>query len=310
MFFQLVSLYEVVVTRQDLSPRLRPTAEMIPTIQSQVSWEQIPVIERIDHALENIWKPGDMNYWFGQDGGFEMWSLATLEQRRKWLRFLFRGYAKARYTRPPGVSNSWHGQNGRLVMWSTATPAQQSKWPRSLFMVDAKPRYTRYVGYGEDVQDWLDLIRMAMKEIMSSKEPLQHYFLSNSLFGDFLVTYRCWRPCDVIEAVRNFADMLKDTGADLEQMGAIEQLNLGKGDIPRKISLFSPEFNEYNNFRLTGLSTGPNPDDWQIWLSNPVDGWVGEFWELVEPAKQIMPGAWISDEDEEDDGDDDDDFWP
>ena len=46
------------------------------------------------------------------------------------------------------------------------------------------------------------------------------------------------------------------------------------------------------HFRVIGLHYGAAAEDWHLWLSNPLDKWAGEFWDMVEHPERAMPGAW------------------
>ncbi|KAL4781222.1 hypothetical protein BJX76DRAFT_360085 [Aspergillus varians] len=47
------------------------------------------------------------------------------------------------------------------------------------------------------------------------------------------------------------------------------------------------------NFRRLNLTYGPESEDWQIWVTNPVDEIVGVFWEMVQREQKAMPGTWV-----------------
>jgi hypothetical protein len=41
------------------------------------------------------------------------------------------------------------------------------------------------------------------------------------------------------------------------------------------------------------LKYGPDPEDWHLFVTNPIDELVGELWEMVERSLEVMPGTWI-----------------
>ena len=47
-----------------------------------------------------------------------------------------------------------------------------------------------------------------------------------------------------------------------------------------------------------GFTYGPSPEDWYFFLWSGIEGYAGEFWQLVEPVQLEIPGAWF-DEDSE-----------
>ena len=48
----------------------------------------------------------------------------------------------------------------------------------------------------------------------------------------------------------------------------------------------------YSNIRIIRLDSGLGADNWQLWLSNPLDEWAGEFWDMIEHPERRIPGAW------------------
>ncbi|RYP46480.1 hypothetical protein DL768_007313 [Monosporascus sp. mg162] len=46
------------------------------------------------------------------------------------------------------------------------------------------------------------------------------------------------------------------------------------------------------SIRLMGYKYGPEPEDWDVYWSEPTDEFVGDFWELVENPPLQVPGAW------------------
>ncbi|RYP89920.1 hypothetical protein DL770_003941 [Monosporascus sp. CRB-9-2] len=46
------------------------------------------------------------------------------------------------------------------------------------------------------------------------------------------------------------------------------------------------------SIRLMGYKYGPEPEDWDVYWSEPTDEFAGDFWELVENPPLQVPGAW------------------
>lgn len=89
---------------------------------------------------------------------------------------------------------------------------------------------------------------------------------------DFHLGFRAW--------LRN----LKAAGLDLEILGATEWYVWQNERIQR-------EFNG-GLHRVIGIAYGPSPEDWCIWLLEPSDSFVGDFWALIGRPLDIMPGSW------------------
>ncbi len=92
-------------------------------------------------------------------------------------------------------------------------------------------------------------------------------------------------------------------GVDLAEYGAKEKSLHMSGVVDLEIFIYvgleksgpayHPGIGEQLPFRFLSLEFGPRPQDWRLWVSNPVDELAWQFWELVEREKQVMPGTWI-----------------
>lgn len=71
-------------------------------------------------------------------------------------------------------------------------------------------------------------------------------------------------------------------------------------DIERKVLARQEEesvtrgiWNDGKPYKIIAIDYGPKADDWYLWLSNPLDEWAGEFWDMVDHPERAVPGAWI-----------------
>ena len=48
-------------------------------------------------------------------------------------------------------------------------------------------------------------------------------------------------------------------------------------------------------FKVIAIDYGLKADDWCLWLSNPLDEWAGEFWDMIDHPERAIPGAWHQD---------------
>jgi hypothetical protein len=48
----------------------------------------------------------------------------------------------------------------------------------------------------------------------------------------------------------------------------------------------------YRSYCIIRLDCGPDIDKWRLWLSNPLDEWAGEFWDMIDHPERAIPGAW------------------
>ena len=105
---------------------------------------------------------------------------------------------------------------------------------------------------------------------------------------------------------RHWLQSLQRAGADLVEYGQLESRNLQNSTLCfNKYVMF-----ELNNprhtfrhdlmLRIINLVYGPEPEDWHIWFSWPLDGWAEDFWFLVDSSEQFdIPGAWLPEESEQ-----------
>lgn len=84
--------------------------------------------------------------------------------------------------------------------------------------------------------------------------------------------------------IRAWLKDMRAAGLDLETLGGNEWRIWKSGNVQR-------EFNG-GLHRVTGMAYGPSPEDWYIWLSEPSDSFVGDFWALVARPAETMPGEW------------------
>ncbi|KAL4881860.1 hypothetical protein BJY04DRAFT_188215 [Aspergillus karnatakaensis] len=92
-------------------------------------------------------------------------------------------------------------------------------------------------------------------------------------------------------------------GVDIEQYGARECELMESSDFYLELSVTASQrrypkadwhlIRDVDIYRILKLAYGPKPEDWQIWVNNPIDELVGEFWEMLEREEEVMPGTWI-----------------
>ncbi|OJI98001.1 hypothetical protein ASPVEDRAFT_440864 [Aspergillus versicolor CBS 583.65] len=110
-------------------------------------------------------------------------------------------------------------------------------------------------------------------------------------------TIRRTRPLDDILCI--WVSALKHAGVDLEAYGADEQALLKDGHFSFYLRVRNDLRQKYQSNdktlwgKVLGLEYGPEPEDWHIFITNPVDEYVGEFWESVQRGLEVMPGTWV-----------------
>ncbi|KAF4764216.1 hypothetical protein HAV15_001416 [Penicillium sp. str.  len=95
-------------------------------------------------------------------------------------------------------------------------------------------------------------------------------------------------------ALKVWLKTLQKGGVNLEHYGRNEERIWKTEWIPRE-SHQLPDYDRHSRTtkaRLIGFSYGPSIEDWHLWVSEPSDSLVGEFWDLIERPVEVMPGAW------------------
>ncbi|RHZ62494.1 hypothetical protein CDV55_102551 [Aspergillus turcosus] len=165
----------------------------------------------------------------------------------------------------------------------------------------------------ENISGWRELIR----EAIHAGADLYHISPGYGKYHTPLMTFfdNYWHHFGAIRQARydfhhilqRWALELQLAGVDLATYGAKESALWRSGAVGSFVSVYmsssryrpsqtgqkAKEWAEWMKVHLFSLSYGPNPADWHVWVSNPVDELVGEFWEMIERKDEIMPGAWI-----------------
>ncbi|KAL3454843.1 hypothetical protein BJX65DRAFT_301469 [Aspergillus insuetus] len=126
--------------------------------------------------------------------------------------------------------------------------------------------------------------------------------------GIFTVSrmFHCQLPCSFDSAVQLWVYYLKDAGIDLEIYGRNEESKLRSSYsgfiFTHAIDMAQSKGSAYGvrmhpgkflGGSILGLKYGSDPKDWHLFVTNPIDELVGEFWEMVERSLEVMPGTWI-----------------
>ncbi|KAL4928886.1 uncharacterized protein BDV17DRAFT_291213 [Aspergillus undulatus] len=152
--------------------------------------------------------------------------------------------------------------------------------------------------------------QMLMKEAVSATPDLHKlgYFwgqwlspLATSLFA---ISFR-FRARDIQPAVksiiqpevnlylREILSQWKLAGVDLEIFGAKEQALYSCRPFSVPVVSHLCGIHEILWGEVLYLQYGPEPEDWRLFVTNPIDELVGEFWESVEKSLEVMPGSWV-----------------
>jgi hypothetical protein len=127
----------------------------------------------------------------------------------------------------------------------------------------------------QQVMDGLTLLHAFLFGCLQLSEPHQGSFMNK---------------CN--EALRALLRDLQGAGVNLKEFGEREELIL-------KDQLGGIDFRTSGTLRcfvirLIGFSYGPGPDDWCLWVSEPSDEFVGDFWAMID-RRMEMPGRWSED---------------
>ena len=155
---------------------------------------------------------------------------------------------------------------------------------------------------------WRPLLREA---IAASADPnkMTHINRSGETPLSAFFTYYTWNwesirraQYDFNPALRTWAFELKSAGVDLEEHGEKESAFIEEygpcyhiyvGPLRSRSIQFPKGKGDIFLFYVWKLTYGPEPEDWTVWVMNPIDELVGEFWEMVEREEEVMPGTWV-----------------
>lgn len=99
-----------------------------------------------------------------------------------------------------------------------------------------------------------------------------------------------WSPF-AANSVQLWLEQLEAVGVDLSEYGKAEEFIWKNQTIQRQFQVWSgiPDVSE--TLRVIGFTYGPSPKDWHIWLSDPSDSYIGEFWNMIAQPVEVMPGS-------------------
>lgn len=108
---------------------------------------------------------------------------------------------------------------------------------------------------------------------------------------------------DLENALCVWISTLYDCGVDLNGYGVRESstwFNLGEPtDAETKYTVYTTRGTRdydsdyyFGKKRLLGFNYGPFPEDWRVWVNEPTDEFVGDFWLMVDKRVEAMPGTW------------------
>ncbi|KAJ5546625.1 hypothetical protein N7494_004210 [Penicillium frequentans] len=93
-------------------------------------------------------------------------------------------------------------------------------------------------------------------------------------------------------AIQVWLHELKSAGIDLIRYGETEKRLWAEGTLWREIDGWNIAEQASDMQRVIGFSYGSSPEDWNMWLAEASDDFVGQFWEIIERPVEVMPGAW------------------
>ncbi|KAL3480026.1 hypothetical protein BJX99DRAFT_46039 [Aspergillus californicus] len=159
-------------------------------------------------------------------------------------------------------------------------------------------------GNASIIAEW----RLLLLDAISSGSDLSRLTTDTELWSTPLlkfvygVTWMRWlkgqRSLSFDNIVRIWASELKLAGVDLIAYGGREQARYASGYEMQILSYLRSDIGRYDHTellwcRVLWLEYGPEPEDWRIWVTNPVDELVGQFWEMINRSLEVMPGTWI-----------------
>lgn len=102
-----------------------------------------------------------------------------------------------------------------------------------------------------------------------------------------------WSPSAANQfPVQLWLEQLEAVGVDLREYGKAEEFVWKNQTTQRQFWVWDKSLEMGVTLRAIGFTYGPSPKDWHIWLSDPTDSYVGEFWNMIARPVEVMPGAW------------------
>lgn len=156
--------------------------------------------------------------------------------------------------------------------------------------------------------EWRPLLRDA---IAASADPSKVTVIDGLMLTPLVafIRYYIWNwkairraRYDFNPALRTWASELKSAGVDLEEYGTKESASFDESGLWHRIYVgplrhrslgYNYKEEDFFWFRCWKLTYGPEPEDWTVWVTNPIDELVGKFWEMVEREEELMPGTWV-----------------
>jgi hypothetical protein len=152
------------------------------------------------------------------------------------------------------------------------------------------------------VEKGIEEARLFLKDIhmtnslinMLPKEDYLNIFVRSYMCERIVVKrIECWsvETCTnfVQQGLKHYISELMLLGIDMATIIEIERNVLARQKERTRAAGFRVP---HELSRIIGINYGPKADDWHLWLSNPLDEWAGEFWDMLDHPERAIPGAW------------------
>ncbi|KAF4810821.1 hypothetical protein CGCSCA5_v010340 [Colletotrichum siamense] len=99
-------------------------------------------------------------------------------------------------------------------------------------------------------------------------------------------------------AFRLWIDTLASAGKDLLKYGAGEKELHAQGNtfmFQRFAGGTHSRKRSMMRFSILGITYGPLPQHWRLWITNENYDYAGEFWSMIESQNIRVPGSWVED---------------
>ncbi|ETS76745.1 hypothetical protein PFICI_12132 [Pestalotiopsis fici W106-1] len=139
---------------------------------------------------------------------------------------------------------------------------------------------------------------LAQAEMGGNQTALFALLFRSFKFGsERMSMHKSLRRCDI--GLQAWLKMLQSSGVDLMRYGERETELVGIETFARQFEMQTDSvgcwWHDPVGIELIGFQYGPEVEDWKLWWSEPTDVFAGDFWKLIEPPYQPIPGAWVED---------------
>jgi hypothetical protein len=161
-------------------------------------------------------------------------------------------------------------------------------------------RNLQIFGHAQDMQLTYDYWSDFCLELLCHSIDIYSIVDGRTLFLSFIQGYFCQSTLSPFQsgnvacntAIHVWLSKLDSAGIDLVKYGETEQYLWNVTTIRREFDGWNVAEQVTDRQRVIGFTYGHFPENWNMWLAETSDAFVGQFWDIIERPVEVMPGAW------------------